>query len=1243
MELRVLGALEASRADRLVPLGGRQQKLVLALLVANLNRIVSTDRLIDEIWEASPPETARKAVQSYVALLRKTINRAGEILKGRGPGYLLELEAEHVDAYRFEALVHEGRSHLASDPQEAARTLREALALWGGPPYGDLADAAPSLREEGARLDELRLGALEARFEADLRLGEDASLVPELDRAAADHPYRERLRSLLMLALYRSGRQIDALSVYQKVHRTLAADLGLQPSTELQRLEQAVLEHHSLLRSEDPLAALAASETPRPLRNPFKGLRPFDEGDAEDFFGRTDQIGRLIERLIHRDLTGRLLVVAGPSGSGKSSLIQAGLIPALRAGTVPGSQAWRIETLYPGENPLKALRNGLAGTASPEEEEDLPALSMALDEPVLVVMDQFEEVFTLNEDDRARQTLFRWIAHVVAGGASNLRLLVVVRADFLDRLLEYKELARLIQPCLELVPPLAEHEVRAVVTEPAARVGAVVDPELVAEMTSDAAARPGALPLLQYTLTDLFERRTGDRLDVEVYRAAGGISGALVRRAEDLYAGLDDRGRLAIRQTLLRMVVLTDEGEYLKRSVATAELAQLPLHRDDLEEVLQTFGHYRLLTFDRDPETAHPTVGVAHEALLREWPKLRDWIESRREELLLNRRLRTAIREWEENGRHPDYLFSGSRLTQFEAWAEKTGLALTRAERGFLAESRAQEDDRLRSARRKKMGMVASIAAAVVALGTVGTVAVTQRERALEQRELAQQQEQRAQELEATAQHLEEELQREGGTIDTSIGTIVWQHLSGDNETLPELHIFLTPSGYVSVETSIDPMTLEPMGGRYWTSPDGRQWTAGPLPIPTEADRHRIEEAAGAYWLLTQDPTTLWRSDDGETWTEVRFQEGTEASRIELYEEGESLWAATIEPGRLWRSQDGLSWEAIDTSGLETPDIEGVTWTVHPGRPATLADVTVLQWDMIGSIDWHRVLGISEADYEHIFAKWDPTVRILSVEGLDSRGLTETELARLSIEVDGNRLVLAEVASGTVVHEIVVREEGIDPPSLLEEWEFGAPEFRHQILAVIGADPVARRVAAEPWDSLLGETSLVSTKEGFIAYVLRSDPQTGTFDSELWTSADGIVWSGPDRPDFLGRGEEIDWVSVRKEGDLFLATVGDAGVFHTWMSEDGIAWDFLEPRAQFGQIARLGSAWIFFGENVERELHVSADLRTWERVDTSHIGISQSTTGPGSFGGSVVGDELFFIRTDEGNGTRDLWILTLES
>jgi DNA-binding SARP family transcriptional activator len=258
MDYGILGPLEVRAGDRVVALRGARQRELLAVLLLHANEIVSSDRLIDDLWEGDPPPTATKMIQNGVSQLRKLLEPQGEgeqLLVTRSPGYLLRVGSGELDADRFESLAAEGRRELATgDYAAAVERLGEALALWRGPALVDFVDA-PFARAEAARFDELRSAATEDRIEAELALGRHADVVPELEALVAQHPLRERLRGQLMLALYRSGRQADALRVYQETRDVLVEELGLEPSPALQRLEKAVL-------VQDPALELGEAEVP---------------------------------------------------------------------------------------------------------------------------------------------------------------------------------------------------------------------------------------------------------------------------------------------------------------------------------------------------------------------------------------------------------------------------------------------------------------------------------------------------------------------------------------------------------------------------------------------------------------------------------------------------------------------------------------------------------------------------------------------------------------------------------------------------------------------------------------------------------------------------------------------------------------------------------------------------------------------------------------------------------------------
>jgi YVTN family beta-propeller protein len=264
MEFRVLGALEVREdGDRAIPLGAGKQRAALAILLLHANEVVGTERLIDELWGEDPPKAARKALHVYVTHLRKALG--SERIRTHAPGYVLELAPDELDLHRFERLLQKGRELRANgDPAGATAALREALALWKGQPLSDFA-FEPFAQTEIPRLEELRLEALEERIDAELALGHGNELVAELEALVAKHPYRERLRGQLMLALYRAGRQVDALATYQETRKLLVEELGVEPSPALQRLEGAILRQEPALETVLEERAVTAP-APRPAR-----------------------------------------------------------------------------------------------------------------------------------------------------------------------------------------------------------------------------------------------------------------------------------------------------------------------------------------------------------------------------------------------------------------------------------------------------------------------------------------------------------------------------------------------------------------------------------------------------------------------------------------------------------------------------------------------------------------------------------------------------------------------------------------------------------------------------------------------------------------------------------------------------------------------------------------------------------------------------------------------------------------
>lgn len=1186
--IRVLGPVEVTGTKGRGHLGGPKQRAVFAMLVARLGSVVTTDELVDGIWGEDPPIAVLSSLHTYVSNLRANV---GHPIERHGSGYRLEAERSGVDGYLFEDGVDTARREAVTNPTAAGERLRRALALWRGRAYADVA-FFPGLANEAVRLEELRLSAVESRIEADLALGRHAALIGELDALAAEYPLRESLRAKHMLALYRDGRQADALRAFRRTREYLRDELGLDPSPELQELEVRILNHdYTLIQSREvvnerlallfteivdssglwevhpaemqvarahhddilrtaidqaggtvvkPLAdgfiaafsdpalavraavgaqhavlnrdwtplslnvrmavdsgeverrggdlfgpamnrgarlvsaahggqillsvdaqrelgrdpgtqvkslgelrfkglgtaqavfqlvvqglpaefpppstfsasveldrqfgdavrgyelrelvgrgafanvyrayqsqvgrevaikifrpefaghpafvrrfesdarfaaslahphivplydywrdadgaylvspfmaggdladqaradvpldralsivgqvgsalsyahrqgilhrnvkpanvlldgdgnaylgdfgaagravevavgaptaasayraaedldgatgdarsdifslaavigwiltattpdalelsrldprlraaidqGLATNPEDRPgsvdeflellaaatgaapparasraFRNPYKGLSAFQEPDGPDFFGRADEVRRALAMIAEH----RLSAVVGPSGSGKSSLVLAGVQPSIRGGPNQGSENWVSVHATPGPHPFDELAVALAAlsTDAPGDlASDLTAsdargllrvaerIGRELDTELLLIVDQFEELFTLVASDETRDRFVLSLTEAAANPASRIRIVLTLRADFFHEALSLPILGPIVSGAHLALAPLDPDATHEAIVEPAARAGLELEPGLADRIITDLAGQPGSLPLLQFTLDRLAAASTDGRLSHAGYELLGGVRGAIAERAEAAYRSLTDPQRDVARHVFTRLVTVSDDANDLRRRVRVSEFRSLGLPEVDVTAVLDTFGRERLLTFDVDPTTRTATVEVAHEALLREWGRLRGWIESAWEDVKLHRRLASAVADWENAGRDASFLLRGSRLDQFEGWARTSGMALTEAERGYLAESRAaqraeQAEEEARQAReaalehrslvRLRALLAVFVIAAILASG-LAFAALEQEQRARQQTLLA--------------------------------------------------------------------------------------------------------------------------------------------------------------------------------------------------------------------------------------------------------------------------------------------------------------------------------------------------------------------------------------------------------------------------------------------------------------------------------------------------------------------------
>ncbi len=716
----ILGPLTASRDGASLALGGTRQRALLAILLVHANETVSTERLIEELSGGARSRGSANAVHVAVSRLRRTLCDDGaEMLRTCRGGYVLELGAEQVDAAMFERLLADGRARLAAgDHAGALARLGEGLALWRGPPLADLG-AVEDVQPEVRRLEELRLLAEMERIEAELALGHAAEVVAPLERLIAQAPLQERLRAQLMLALYRSGRQADALAVYREACALLRDELGLTPGAELRELERMILCHDAGLGIGRGASLGSDQAGAGPVLCPFKGLAAFEGSDADFFCGRDRLVSELIARLAEWPLVG----ILGPSGIGKSSLLRAGVLPALRGGALPGSAGWRQVLLRPGDHPCAELERALGGSV----EQALRGLRA--EERIVVAVDQLEELFTACEREPERR---RFLEQLVSGAADNERralVLCTLRADFYGRLSAYPAFAELLSRSHALVGPMDRAELREVIERPAARAGLEVEDRLVDVLVDEVGDEPGALPLLSTTLLELWQARDGHVLRLLDYRATGGVRSGVARIAEAAYTRLTEDERRVAREVLLRLADLS-EGAPERRRVPLVEIEGI----DGAQPVLAALIDARLVT------VGPGAVELSHEALLREWPRYRGWLEEDRVGRRLHAHLRVSAGEWEARGRHPGELYRGPRLAAALEFCTGHPDQMDRLEREFVAASQAaaeREAARQRALNRRLRVLLLGVGVLLVLAVVAGVVAVVGQQQASSDAQLA--------------------------------------------------------------------------------------------------------------------------------------------------------------------------------------------------------------------------------------------------------------------------------------------------------------------------------------------------------------------------------------------------------------------------------------------------------------------------------------------------------------------------
>jgi WD40 repeat protein/serine/threonine protein kinase len=449
------------------------------------------------------------------------------------------------------------------------------------------------------------------------------------------------------------------------------------------------------------------------LMNPYRGLQAFEQVDADNFFGRD----ALTDRLLNRIGIDRFLAVVGPSGSGKSSVVKAGLIPKLRRGALPDAKNWLATETTPSTSPFEKLAEALGNVLlNPPSDmgqqlaSDVTALNRLVRDylpeknaQLVLVIDQFEEIFTLTSKEDDRKHYMDSLVQAVTVKDSRLRVVITLRADFYDRPLLYPVFGELVRTRMESVTVPSIDELEQAIVKPAEKAGVKIEAGLVNAITAAVSEQIGVLPLLQYALTQLFEKQSGGIMTLRNYNTIEGVAGALANHADEIYNTLkSDDGQEFIapevlqhttRQLFLRLVNIGEEtGSATRRRARRTELIAPNEPNPAMVQVLDVFGKARLLTFDNDPITREPTIEVAHEALLRSWKRLREWIETSRNDLRIQRRLAVDANEWRNQGFPTGLLATDERLLQYEDLATRSTISLNKEERSFVEAAKKRRE-----------------------------------------------------------------------------------------------------------------------------------------------------------------------------------------------------------------------------------------------------------------------------------------------------------------------------------------------------------------------------------------------------------------------------------------------------------------------------------------------------------------------------------------------------------------------